>query len=204
MPSVSKFREQVERISDKRDSLLIKTTYLTAGRVSELLTKTSPYDLKHGKSHPYGLELDFRIEDFVIPSTRQAKTEKMLLLKLRIAKRKRKVIFKSIALPTKPEFEPWCLDLMNFITKTGSVTFPIVRNTAWRIVKKRLDIHPHLLRHYRLTHLVDTYGFDQWDLIIYAGWTLGGAMGVPVPLDSYIHLDWRRYVPKLLRKISRS
>ncbi len=46
-------------------------------------------------------------------------------------------------------------------------------------------MHPHYLRHCRLTHLVTYYGFDLFKLTQYAGWTS------PNVAMTYVNLDWR-------------
>jgi integrase len=207
VPSIANFRKIVDKIRPLRDKLLIETYYLTASRACELLTKTTPYDLEHGKSHPYGSELEWSLEDYVIPGTKEVQTEKVLLLKVKVAKRKKKLVKKAIALPCDPRFEPWTLDLLTRIKNTGTINFDLTRTRVWQIVKKHLaridpDVKTHSLRHYRLTHLVDLYGFSEMELIIYAGWTYSAAFGGRAAmLDVYIHLDWRKYFPKLLREI---
>jgi len=215
-PELSTFRAAVERIPHKRDSLFIKATYLTASRACELLTKVTPYDLKHKQTKPYGNEVSYKIEEY--------EDHKVLVLKMAVLKRKARVqrkgqttelkVYKMVALPTLPKYEPWTLDLMKYIRKRGTLAFDFTRQTAWEIVTKRLGslssmlgTHTHSLRHFRLTHLVTEYNFDAFDLTSFAGWTFktglsrtgqGAASG---QLDTYLHLAWRRYYPKLLKEI---
>lgn len=204
IPSISSFRETVNAIDNDRDRVLIETYYLTASRACELLTHGTPYDLKHGKSRPYGSEMEWRLDDYTAPSLKEEKAEKVLVMNIRIAKRK-KPVRKNIGLPCDPKHEPWTIDLLRYIQQHGTINFDMTRTRLWQIVKKRLAgldpaVHTHSLRHYRLTHLADFYGFDPIDLIIYAGWTYGAALGGQgAMLDIYVHLDWRRYFPKLLR-----
>ncbi|MCJ7634598.1 hypothetical protein MUP77_19675, partial [Candidatus Bathyarchaeota archaeon] len=58
------------------------------------------------------------------------------------------------------------------------------------------------LRHFRITHLGTAYQFNPYDLIAMAGWTFRaglGSMGQPSgQLDSYFHIPWQTYFPKLL------
>lgn len=207
VPSVAAFRMAVENIQHKRNRLLIQAYYLLAARASELVTVTAPYDLEHGKSHPYGTELSWELTDYA-PATPRPEDfiKKALVFKIRVAKRK-KTVFKSIGLPCDPRYEPWTEDLLRHINQFGTLGFSVTRQHVWYLVKKNLrsldpDIHTHSLRHYRLTHLVEFYGFDDMDLIVYAGWTFqAGIGGRAAMLDTYIHLDWRRYFPKLLRPL---
>lgn len=46
-------------------------------------------------------------------------------------------------------------------------------------------VHPHYLRHCRLSHLREQYKYDSGDLVQYAGWT------DPRPATTYIKLDYR-------------
>ena len=95
-PNVRRFRELVEDIPSRRDSVLIKALYLTAAKVSEVTTKVTPYDLKNKLSQPYGQYLDFSFDDY--------EKRKVFLIKLAVAQRrvKRKnnlPYFKIVALP---------------------------------------------------------------------------------------------------------
>jgi len=90
VPEIGKFRSLVDQIPFVRDKTLIQALYLTASREAELLTKTSPWDLLNNSSKPYGLFLDFKIENFqVSPATDKepAVIEKVLLITEAIAKR---------------------------------------------------------------------------------------------------------------------
>jgi len=225
VPQLTTFREVVDKIPSRRDEILIKSLYLCAARVSELIGKVTPYDLKHHKSQAYGKHLTWKLQNY-IPEN-MAVREKMkegfakaLILKMPVAKRKKKsrkkepsiedlLVFKTIALPCNPEFEPWTIDLLKWISKKKQLTFPITRQWAWQLVRDNLHeldpkIHTHSLRHYRITHLIEYYGFDPYEVTVYAGWTIkttAGAMGISAgsPIDIYTHLTWRRYFPKLLR-----
>ena len=68
----------------------------------------------------------------------------------------------------------------------------------------RIDRHPrdwtlHALRHLRASDLVDHYGFTGANLSSYGGWTLATAMNVSSSVSRYLDLDWRAYLPKLLK-----
>lgn len=49
-------------------------------------------------------------------------------------------------------------------------------------------INPHYLRHCRLTHLVQHYGFNDSKLTYFAGWTNSA------PAQVYVHLNWKDLV----------
>lgn len=62
--------------------------------------------------------------------------------------------------------------------------------------KKIIDLpgfklHPHYLRHVRLTHLVEEYGYSHVALMQYAGWT------DIRPAAVYLQLDWRHLAEQM-------
>lgn len=204
VPSLRLFRRAVDEIPSRRDRNLVKTLYLSCSRISELVSKVSEGDTH---SRGYGRELTYSIQDYEIPAVPEPRVEKALVLKIRVAKRKA-AVFKQAAIPTSSVFEPWCLDIMQHLVKQkGEPMFPFTRQVAWHILRKNLcpldpKIHPHSLRHYRLTHLAEYYGFDQLDLLTLSGWTASGGMGRGAAmLDTYLHLDWKRYFSKLLKPL---
>jgi len=214
VPEFKRFRKVVDHISKKRDKVLIETLYLTASRVSEIVTKVGAYDLEHGKSKAYGKHLNWQLADFQV---NREKNERVLLITEAIAKRKLKTkrdkergyIPKTIALPVMPVYEPFTKDLLEWIRDYGNLSFNLGRTRVWQIVKTHLrDLDPkvktHSLRRWRLNHLVTEYKFDPYDLAVYAGWSVKhsfGVVGMSVSphQDAYMHNAWRRYFPKLLK-----
>jgi integrase len=219
VPSMMDFRDAVERIVDHRNQVLIKFLYLSAARVSEVVTRVGKYDRDHLQSWNYGSYMGWSLPEFHVTKT---KIEKVLLMKMAVAKRKvkqrkgeddpegtRRVVYKMIALPTTPKYEPWTGSLLKHIEHHGNLNFDLSRQMVWAIVTRELHqldphIHTHSLRHYRISHLVENYNLDPFDLTAIAGWTFkttlsamgqGGASG---QLDTYLHLAWRRYFAKLL------
>lgn len=212
VPKLPELRRVVNKILDPRDAVLIKMLYLCAARVSEVITKVSPWDLEHKQTKPYGLYLTWRLDDF--------KKEKVLLIRFAVAKRVKKLrregkvvkalVYKIIALPCDPKWEPWTLDLLKWIQRGNQLNFPITRQGVGKIVKRNLreldlTIHTHSLRHYRISHLVEHYHFDPYDITAYSGWTYKttfGGMGMGSgQLDTYAHIAWTKYFPKLLKKV---
>lgn len=223
VPPIHVFRDAVNQITSQRDAAAIKLLYLTASRCSEVCTKVTPYELANRKTKPYGRYLQFKFADF---ETRQDEKEKILLLQLAVAKRTKKVeegkmrlALKIVGLPCNPVYEPWTVDLLKFIRDQAPqkkvedrLQVDLTRMSVQNIVRRNLGrffprIHPHSLRHYRITHLITDYGFNPYQITAYTGWSLKstfGAMGVQVSsnLDIYAHLQWRDYVQKLLKPIS--
>lgn len=209
VPDMLEFRKKVDRISDRRDRTLIQTLYLGAFRVSEVVTKATPYDLLHNESKGYGVHLSWKLDLF--------QEQKALLIKSAVAKRSAKELtYKIIALPTNPDFEPWTLDLLRLIKdRRGSneaLQFPLGRHRVRQILQERLGEHIfkkrssgkrllNPLRHYRITHLAEHYGFDGYDLCVYAGWSFKTGVSAVGQLDAYLHLGWRKYIRKLLKPL---
>ena len=214
IPEFTKFRFYVDHIPNRRNRVLIKTLYLTASRTSELCNKIPPSELAKKKTKPYGRFLTWKLQDYKLPNSEE--TEKALLLTIAVAKRKMKrkrgdkTVKKIIALPTSPKYEPWTLELLKYLKEKQTLSFNLTPRSIRAIVKKELEhldpeIHPHSLRHYRITHLVEVYDFDPYDITAYAGWTFRtgfGQLGFTTgKLDTYLHLAWKRYFPKLLKPI---
>ena len=139
-----RMREVIEHITKKRDRILIKTLYLTAARVSEIVTKVGAYDLEHKQTKAYGKYLDFKAEKFQV---NRRHIENVLLITGATAKRKLKTkqeqeqgyIPKVIALPVNPVYEPFTEELLRWIQTHHTLSFPITRNWVYKIVKKNLE-----------------------------------------------------------------
>jgi len=179
--------------------------YLSACRVSEALTKVSPSEVLKHKTDSYGTDLRVGVVHYL----ENGEDEPALLLEMRNSHRK-EIAYRTVALPLNPKYDPWVKDLAKYILDNKKqASFNITRQTAWAIVKRNIGslIKKHAvkrrcnpLRHWRLTHLVDYYGFDPYrDLVGFAGWTFKGAHGGAGQLDTYLHLNWRGYFPKLLK-----
>lgn len=248
---MEKFRAVVDAIPKFKDRVLIQSIYLLAARASEVVCKTSPKDLRLGKSKPYGLFNKFGFADYQVSPT---EVEKALIITSAVAKRgKRKkdsqeqtdpakiaellppslkekylkdpnsvdpllvkafshrMVYKAIALPVNPKYEPWTRDLLKWIQKRGAMNFPMTRETVRCIVQRHLKpldpkVHAHSLRHWRLTHLAEYYGFDGYELSLVAGWSFTTGfrmmgMAASPNLDTYLHLTWRKSFHKLLKPL---
>jgi len=230
VPSLKDFRQAVDTLRNPRESAIIKLVYLGAFRSSEVCCKTTPWELRNNKTKPYGQTLSCSFGEFEI----NGKMEKILLLKGLVAKRYRKpkkegdkarAVFKTIALPCNPDYEPWTLDLLKFIQQQAKehkkdpewtwhkgLQLDMVRMTLQNIVKRNLKrlfpkIHVHSLRHFRCTHLILAYDFNPFQLACFAGWTLKtGFSGLGISsssmLDTYTHIRWKDYIKKLFKPIT--
>ena len=206
VPELTEFRAAVDRIRNRRDSILIKALYLLALRVNEITTKVSPSVLKRG-TEPRGQYINCSIRYYLdVP----AAVFTCAVLKRKPKSKKRKHVYKVVALPCDPKYEPWTVHLLRWFKEKNGLGFPITEMQVRRIVKKHLAIldpkvHPHSLRHWRASHLVNYYDFDSWELCAYMGWShksMFTKMAMPVgKTDIYVHIAWKRYFPKLLRPL---
>lgn len=131
-----------------------------------------------------------------------------------------KVAMKVVALPVSIRYEPWMYDLLEWIkiTKRVSLTFNFTRQWFRKIMRSNLssilpkvhkngkDSLKNILRHFRISHLIEYYQMDPYEITSYVGWSISstsGQMGIPISpnLDHYAHLRWRAYFPKLLKPI---
>ena len=206
VPEMTEFRAAVDRIKNRRDSILIKALYLLALRVNEITTRVSPSVLKRGV-RPLGQYIDCSIRHYL---DMPVAVFTCAVLKRKPKSKKRKRVYKVVALPCDPKYEPWTIHLLRWFKEKRGFGFPITESQVRRIVKKHLAIldpkvHPHSLRHWRASHLVWYYDFDTWELCTYMGWSYGSMftkMAVPTgKSDIYVHLAWKRYFPKLLRPL---
>lgn len=216
VPDFDKFRYAVDHIWKPRDKIMIKIIYLTASRVSEVVTKVTPWDLEHNKTRPYGKYMDWKLDSFDKKGKGKPEDlEKVLLITSAVAKRTKKMkddtvryTLKTIALPCSKKYEPWTLDIINHLIAGGKLSFDMTRARPWNIVKEHLSgldphIHTHSLRHYRLTHLMSEYDFEPAHLSVMAGWTLKtayGQVGIQTSsmMNTYVHIAWKKYFPLLL------
>jgi hypothetical protein len=246
VPSMRTFRDYVDGMVShnawcKRDEIVIKVLYLLGSRVSEVVTKTTPYMLNHHLSQSYGVLLrheigwyNHRVE---VDGKLVMKREPLLLVHSAIAKMKLVeekqpetspkdpsvpptllVPMKIVALPCFPQYEPWTRDLLHWVDPTKHtnprLSFAMVQDNVQRIVKQCLsglrdidpkvtELHPHMLRHWRVGHLRLNYHFTSLDECAYIGWSIRSreanrGQNVSANLDTYSHLSWRDYIEKLL------
>jgi len=219
VPDFVEFRTFVDnKIKKQRDQNLIKVLYLCAARVSEVITRVTEGERLKNQTKPYGQHMTLEIvKDYRRnPAMLTEEPQVVAVIKMQVAKRIKTPIRKSIALPVNLEYEPWIYDLLKWaLDHQQTLSFPLNRFSVWRIVNKNLKLLLDPMRkalrettdkekilnpwrHWRLTHLADLYGFDDFDLTLISGWKFSTGLRMGSPVDSYLHLDWRRYFPKLL------
>lgn len=170
IPTVNEIIGLANSIDSGRNRCLFVLTYLTAGRIREIVrTKDRKSITKSDMSLV----------------TEEGRT--ILLINIRNQKnreRKRKDI--PIPLDIKENALLWnmILDYINSI-KDNEELFPICYQNAYEIITNLTTWNPHWIRHIRLTHLVTVYGYKEHQLRIYAGWTDSR------PAKNYIEMNWK-------------
>jgi len=138
--------------------------------------------------------------------------------------------FKPIAIPLSFEYSPntWVKDLLKHLDynqKHGrfkTLAFDLSRQELRNAIRRSLKgILPsvaltekggshsikNILRHWRITHLIEYYNFNPAQLAAYTGWSVttafakAGQVGGSANMENYVHLTWMTYLPNLCRPI---
>lgn len=145
VPEVADFRKSVDSLGKNRNSILIKTLYLTASRCNEFNTNICPSDV--GKTRALGKLVRWNILKKSYPHIyykskeevearnskprvgKQPKRDiiRILTLKIGVLKQGKNKNhpeiqypqkFKTLGLPVLNEFEPWCMDIVRYLNDT--------------------------------------------------------------------------------------
>ena len=175
VPTVKEIIDKAEDIVDNRTRCLFILTYLTAGRMQELVRYT------HKKENRSSIKSsDIEIEDI--------ENRKILLINLRNEKNRdkhRKDIPIPLDIDENKKLFNMIVPYLNSIQKDAEL-FPFTYKRAYAILNKiNPDWNPHYLRHIRLTHLVTVYGYREYQLTMYAGWS------DPRPAKHYLQMRWQ-------------
>lgn len=182
IPGVNNIIDMSKQIYNDRDRCLFVLTYLTAGRLQELVRYTG----KNGKLESIKAG-DLQIKENIIENNGEKSIKKILLINLRNNKNKKRYR-KDIPVPlNKPEN----VELFNLMSEhllgipDEDEVFPITYRRAYAILTKINNRwNPHWIRHIRLTHLVTIYGYREYQLTLYAGWS------DPRPAKHYLQMRW--------------
>jgi len=175
IPTVKEIISISEDIVDDRLRCLFIFTYLTAGRMQELVRYT------HNKENRSSVKgTDFEITE--------VQGRKVFLINLRNEKNREKHR-KEIPIPLDIEENKVLVNMaipyINSVGKTEEL-FPFGYKRAYALLNKiNPDWNPHFIRHIRLTHLVTVYGYREYQLTMYAGWS------DPRPAKHYLQMRWQ-------------
>jgi len=193
IPSEKKFIEFIKSIKDQKEQFLILIVYLLAGRITEIIgrKKLIKYDYtcniyrEYPAIKPLTKERFSIIDKKTIEKDGKIKKRKVLLVNIYNEKSKVKTKrFKDIPIPLDTYGVLVSLILKYVETKDErEPLIPYSYMKVWRILDK-YNLNPHLLRHYRLTHLVVHHGYGEYKLQQYAGWT------DTRPAKHYVSMNW--------------
>ena len=158
-----------------RDRALFIISYLTGGRVSEILS--------------------LRRKNFIYREIDMGeRVRKIILVKDLINEKNRQKHFKDIPIPIDKEFEAvlWNL-LYDYTSSLGldELLFNISKRRAHTILTQKFGLNPHFLRHIRASHLIIYYDFNETMLTRFMGWTDSR------PAKFYISLKWEDMLQKI-------
>ena len=158
----------ISACESQRDKALIAWLYATGARVSEIVRVFKKSDVKI-------------VDDYV---TATVKTEK-----------NRKLPFRVLYLPAHDKYVKLALNYILSVPDEQPVwnysrqyVFKLFKLLGYRV---GIKLHPHLLRHTRLTHLVLMANMNEFELIKWAGWS------DIKPAKTYVSLNNRDVLPKL-------
>lgn len=166
------------------DQALFNFCYLTGARVSEALACRKG-DIQIAKSKELGDYLTVRL---VTLKNKKVPIRNIPVPMRQLEERMAKHIFSYMEVENLGD-----LDRIFNLTRTNAYNRLAKRTMKVPAIdKKKKEIipdyekpmNPHYLRHCRLTHLVQHYGFNELQLMRFAGWSNTN------PAVVYVHLNW--------------
>jgi integrase len=180
VPNINEVTLMAEGIDKPVVRALFVLSYLTAGRICELVR----YNRK-------GIRKDsIKRYDFVMT---EKQGRKVILITLRNEKNRKRGT-KDIPIPLDRDDN---VNLFNLVKPyldsipMDSELFPFGYQNAYKQLKKYVDWNPHWFRHIRATHLITMYGLNEQLLIRFMGWTDSR------PAKHYSELRWEDLLDKL-------
>ncbi len=217
MDVIREVRARIQRHPNQKMKMALMATYLLGARASEIVGHAVKGETAYG---PVG---DDAWEDTYIAGANAA-AEPVAVFRLRTAKKSG--MERYVALPLRPECEPWARPLLEYFRKAkNEKVFPFTRKTLYNHARSVMDgltytIEPyycmeskavvgrhtrdaavHFLRHVRATELAGVYGFTAMELAAYCGWSYR-ATGMSSVMVRYISISWQSYIPKLFKPCS--
>jgi integrase len=174
IPTVNGILDLAKSISNDRDRCLFVLTYLTAGRMQELVRYSGKDE---NRDSVKGGDIEIK----------EKNGRKVLLINLRNEKhltRHRKDLPVPLDIKENQLFFELISGYLESIEDNEEV-FKIGYKRAYVIITQINPYwNPHFIRHIRLTHLVTVYGYREHQLMLYAGWS------DPRPAKHYLELRW--------------
>lgn len=180
--SMPEIKALAENYSQPEEKALLYFLYTTGCRITEAL-KATPNDLTWVNHPEYG------------------EVMRVKLINLKNKKNKFRVVPVLMNRYEKPMVHFITDYIKAYCKDKEKPIFNFSRNVAWNRMAKKTIVRkaayhsqiidnysfknrPHYMRHCRLTHLVQEYGYDALRLMVFAGWS------TVAPARIYIHLNW--------------
>ena len=191
--SIEQVSDRIESIPNKQIQYVAKFQLITACRISEAVGKyaVTKNDLQYTEYKGQTLAL------FTLKTAKREGVERIVALPV-----KSKWVYDIAGLfhsSKKKVFRYSIRSIQTYFHEAfGDLTYQIERYSTGKKVSKKVvgrhmkPVSTHALRHLRLSELTNRYGFNDFDLAIFAGWKLKGMAG------RYVTGQWGRYVDKLL------
>jgi hypothetical protein len=180
VPNINEIVLMAEGINKPNVRALFVLSYLTAGRICELV-----------RYNRNGIKKDaVKRKDFVMT---EKNGRKVILVTLRNEKNRKRAL-KDIPIPLDREDNIALFNLIKPYLDSIPMeveVFPFSYQYAYKQIRKITDWNPHWFRHIRATHLVTMYGLNEQLLIRYMGWTDSR------PAKHYSELRWEDLLDKL-------
>jgi len=201
VPSKDEIRRKIEGEPDLMKRAFFALTYLTAGRINEVVPckkrrrretiKTS--FSKHTRKWTENINYEGVKKGDI--SFDEIDGRRVMVVTMRNEKNRRR---EWKRLPVVVEDNTV---LVGFITdyisdlEDGDTLFDFSSVTGWKYIKESLGFNPHYLRHVRLTHLVQLYNYDHILLMKFAGWSN------TKQADRYLELSWKDLVGGMVERV---
>lgn len=181
VPNINELILLVRSIPNIRTKALYIITYLTAGRICEVV--------RYKRMKKQGLVQWDSIKKKDIFLTEKSGRE-IILINLRNEKNPKRYS-KEIPIPLDRQENIYLWnDLLDYLNtlELEQELFPFGYQMAYKLLKPYCN--PHWIRHIRLTHLTTMYDFSELLLQRYAGWT------DTRPSKDYVELKWQDFLDK--------
>jgi len=197
VPEREELAQRICAVKDGRERAFLAATYLTAGRINEVVqcrSRLKQHTVMNGEGE---LELEEFYDYTRTPGIRPNDIEWKVhdgkeVMVITLLNQKNRV-HRTKELPIMVALERQLVEAVRVIADAqkdkDAPMFPFSYVTGWKIARRCLDMHPHFLRHCRLTHLSNPpYRYDHVRLMKFAGWTS------TQQADRYIHTRWSDFV----------
>lgn len=187
VPEPQQYLNKLNEITNFEHKVFFTLLYLTGCRVTEILGNGSNINCLH-KEQFIRKEIKIR-DDLSIPI--------LLIVEVPTLKKKRfgQIPTKPVPifLNKEPEMSQIIIDHLNTIVNVKAPIFGFGKRRAQQLIKKYFgdNWYLHFIRKSRITHLVEIYGWNDWEVKKFINWS------DTRPMTSYVNLSIKDIVKKM-------